>query len=52
MRGIFRLLQRKELKLLTSFKKTLELEPKLKAEIDGIIEELKSHLVLEKHPGK
>ena len=43
MRGIFRLLQRKETDATNDFKKTLELEPTLKPEINRITEEL-SHL--------
>lgn len=43
MRGIFRLLQRKEPDATNDFKKSVELEPTLKAEIDRITEEL-SHL--------
>ena len=42
MRGIFRLLQRKESEAAKDFKKSLELEPGLKSEIDRITEELKS----------
>jgi tetratricopeptide (TPR) repeat protein len=41
MRGIFRLLQRKETEAARDFKKSLELEPTLKPEIDRITEELK-----------
>jgi len=42
MRGIFRLLQRKETEAAKDFKKSLELEPKLGAEINRITEGLKS----------
>jgi hypothetical protein len=40
MRGIFRLLQRKETEAAKDFKKSLEIEPTLKPEIDKITEEL------------
>jgi tetratricopeptide (TPR) repeat protein len=43
MRGIFRLLQRKETEAAKDFKKSLELEPTLEREIDRITEEL-SHV--------
>lgn len=43
MRGIIRLLQKKETEAAKDFKKSLELEPALKPEIDGITEEL-SHV--------
>jgi tetratricopeptide (TPR) repeat protein len=41
MRGVFRLLQRKETEAAKDFKKSLELEPTLKPEIDRITEELR-----------
>ena len=42
MRGIFRLLQRKETEAAKDFEKSLELEPTLRREIDRIAKELKS----------
>ena len=42
MRGIFRLLQRKEIEATKDFKKSLDLEPALGPEIDRITAELKS----------
>ncbi|HJT27858.1 MAG TPA: tetratricopeptide repeat protein [Pyrinomonadaceae bacterium] len=41
IRGILRLLQRKETEAATDFKKSLELEPTLKPEIDRITEEIR-----------